>query len=391
MIDALLLDLDGTLLDNDIDAFLQAYLKTLSRHMASWVPPERLVPQLLYSTNAMLANQDPARTLRQAFAADFYPALGTTEEALAGRFEEFYRDEFPKLVSLSRMRDSASRLVQAALGAGMRVAVATNPLFPRMAIDHRLEWAGVPSNRYAFEVVTSYETSHSAKPQLAYFAEILGHLGVEPARAAMVGDNPSDDLAPARALGMAVYHVGETPVSGYPGGTLEKVWEWVASADRETDPQASRRPAGIVARLHGHLGTLLTRIDGLSEEEWHAPMSPEGWTPTQVSCLLRDLEAEVHLPCLEAVLVSDNPFLPAVDSSHWVAERGYASQSGTGAVRAFVDLRKETLGRLRQLTDMQWSRTAIRTRSGTATLSDIMALVADHELVHLAGLRPTRQ
>ena len=109
-------------------------------------------------------------------------------------------------------------LVQAALASNLRLAVATNPLFPRIAIDHRLAWAGVPSDRFAYDLVTSYETFHSAKPQLAYYAEILGHLGVPPSRAAMVGDSPSDDLSPARALGMAVFHVSPSPIQSTPAG-----------------------------------------------------------------------------------------------------------------------------------------------------------------------------
>ncbi len=165
MIKALLLDLDGTLLDNDIDSFLQAYLKSLGRHMAPWVPPDRFVPQLLRSTGVMLANRHPTRTLQQAFADDFYPALGTTEEALLTQLEAFYRDEFPKLESQTHRREAAARLVRSALDAGVMVAVATNPLFPRMAIDHRLKWAGVPVPPTRFSLVTSYEMFHSAKPQ----------------------------------------------------------------------------------------------------------------------------------------------------------------------------------------------------------------------------------
>jgi len=390
MIEALLLDLDGTLLDNDIQAFLQVYLGRISRAMAPWVAPDVLVPQLLRSTSVMLANQDPERTLRETFAGDFYPALGTTEDALLARFEDFYRDEFPKLQAQTARRPAAAVLVQAALASGLRLAVATNPLFPRIAIDHRLTWAGVPSDRFAYDVITSYETFHSAKPQLAYYAEILGHLGVAASRAAMVGDSPSDDLAPARALGMAVFHVSPSPDAGYPGGALDQVLDWLGTAEAQTNHDAEHAPAGVQARLHGQLGTLLTRFSGSSDEAWRSPMTADGWTPAQVICHLRDLEAEVHLPRLQLMLQAEAAFLPAVDSDRWVDERDYAGQSGPEALRAFVDLRRETLARLAVLGPHDWERRATHALLGPASLADVMSLAADHELVHLAGLSQAR-
>ncbi len=390
MIEALLLDLDGTLLDNDIQAFLQVYLGRLSRAMAPWVAPDVLVPQLLRSTSVMLANQDPARTLHETFAGDFYPALGTTEEALVGRFEDFYRDEFPKLRAQTAHRPAAAVLVQAALASGLRLAVATNPLFPRIAIDHRLAWAGVPSGRYAYDLVTSYETFHSAKPQLAYYGEILGHLGVAASRAAMVGDSPSDDLAPARELGMAVFQVGPSPDPDYPGGSLEQVIGWLGTAEAQTNHDAEHAPPSVLARLHGQLGAILTRFGALSDEAWRTPLGAGQWTPGQVICHLRDLEAEAHLPRLQLMLQAGAAFLPAIDSDPWADERQYARQSGPLALRSFVELRKETLTRLAGLSPHDWDRRATHALLGPTSLADVMSLAADHELVHLRELSAAR-
>lgn len=72
MIQAVLFDLDDTLLSNDMDRFLPAYLQSLSRELADVIPPERLAPELMRGTQAMLANRDPEKTLQQAFAEAFY-------------------------------------------------------------------------------------------------------------------------------------------------------------------------------------------------------------------------------------------------------------------------------------------------------------------------------
>jgi len=387
VIKALLLDLDGTLLDNDIDSFLQAYLKSLGRHMAPWVPPETLVPQLLRSTSAMLANRLPTRTLQQAFAEDFYPALGTTEGTLRTHFEAFYRYEFPKLRSLTHRREAASTLVRSAMDAGLLVAVATNPLFPRVAIDLRLEWAGVPVPPTPFSVVTSYETFHSAKPQPAYYAEILGHLGVQAAEAAMVGDSMHDDLAPAHSLGMASFHVSSEPNPGDSAGSLEDAMAWFPHAGEGTDPEAAQRPPSVLARLHGQLGALLTLLGDLAPEVWSRRPAPGAWSLTEIICHLRDIDHEVHTPRFEMILSTDHPFLPAIDTDRWADERDYAAQSGPEALAVLAERRVQQLLRLEALPRNAWERQARHALLGPTRLSEVASIAADHELLHLADIR----
>jgi FMN phosphatase YigB (HAD superfamily) len=387
VIKALLLDLDDTLLDNDIDAFLHGYMGSISRYMAPWVPPDRLVPQLLKSTSVMLANDHPARTLERTFAEDFYPALGIPEAQLLPRFEDFYRQEFPKLIGLTGKREAAARLVRSALDVGLRVALATNPLFPRMAIDHRLEWAGVPSGAFPYSVVTSYETFHSAKPRLAYYTEILGHLGAHAAEAAMIGDNVLDDLIPARALGMATFHVASEPGAAFPGGGLEDAIAWYPGADRETNPDAARRPSSVLARLHGQLGTLLTLLGCLAPDAWSRQPAPGEWSPTEIVCHLRDIDREVHSPRIHLVLSADSPFLPAVDTDPWARERGYARQSGPDALAALTEHRMQTLRTLESIPPEAWERPARHALLGPTTLAEVALIAADHELLHLKNIR----
>ena len=75
MIRTVLLDLDDTLLENDMGRFLPPYFAALRQRMASFVPPEDLVDLLLASSRVMMNNQDPAITNQQAFDADFFPCL----------------------------------------------------------------------------------------------------------------------------------------------------------------------------------------------------------------------------------------------------------------------------------------------------------------------------
>ena len=61
----LLVDLDDTLLTNDMDVFIPVYLKALGEHLSHIVEPEKMVKALLHSTNLMLTNDSPEITLKK--------------------------------------------------------------------------------------------------------------------------------------------------------------------------------------------------------------------------------------------------------------------------------------------------------------------------------------
>jgi hypothetical protein len=203
----------------------------------------------------------------------------------------------------------------------------------------------------------------------------------------MIGDNVQDDLLPARALGMAAFHLSPRPDAAFPGGGLEEATAWYPNADRETDPDAARRPASVLARLHGQLGALLTLLDGLSPESWSARPAPGEWSLTEIVCHLRDTDREVHSPRMELVLSADSPFLPGIDTSPWAEERGYAGQSGPDALAALSDHRVQTLHLLESLPANAWERPARHALLGPTTLAEVASIAADHELLHLEDIR----
>ncbi len=216
MIDTLIFDLDDTLLKNPIDRFLAAYLQTLSAYLADYVAAERLVPQLIASTQVMIANRDPQHTNQQVFAASFYPALGLTEAGMAPVLARFYEEEFPKLQVYTASVPAVPPLLADAARRGYGLVVATNPVFPLRAIQHRIGWAGAADVPWLF--VTSYETMHFCKPHPEYYHEILGNIGRSAERCLMVGNDMVNDIAPAKAAGMRTFWVTEKPRSAVGDG-----------------------------------------------------------------------------------------------------------------------------------------------------------------------------
>ena len=211
---AILFDLDGTLLDIELSGFLRAYFDALGRAASARFPGVDVLAGVLASTEVMQRSH-PGLTNEEAFTADFRGRtgidLGLEEHARV--FEEFYRDVFPTLGADYGPAKGGRRAVETALANDLRVVIATQPIFPRAAIEHRLAWAGLSD--LPLDQLTTYERMHACKPAAEYFREAAAMAGCEPSECLMVGDDRSLDM-PAADIGMRTFYAG--------AGTAQADW-----------------------------------------------------------------------------------------------------------------------------------------------------------------------
>ena len=199
---AVLFDLDGTLLPMDQDHFVKYYFGMLARKMAPYgYEPEKLVNGIWTGMAAMVKN-DGTRTNEAAFWQAFSAALGPDVLGDKYLFEEFYANEFERAREACGYTPKAAAIVETVKGLGCRVALATNPIFPAIATQKRIRWAGLEASD--FEMYTTYENSRFCKPNLDYYRAILKDMGLEPADCLMVGNDVAEDMI-ARELGMQVF------------------------------------------------------------------------------------------------------------------------------------------------------------------------------------------
>ena len=236
---AVLFDLDDTLLYSDVGSlekgFLQHYFRLLTDYARSLADPQTFMAALLTATQAMQRDQHPDTTNEQAFAPVFAAHLGRPWPELKPLFARFYEEQFPALRGHTRSLPAARRAVETCLDAGYRVAIATNPLFPARAIEHRLEWAGVSD--MPFDLVTTYENMHACKPSPDYYREIAAMLGVDPGACLMAGNDVQRDIEPAQAVGMRTFLVDrwlagdDSQVKPDGRGTLQDFIEWITKSN----------------------------------------------------------------------------------------------------------------------------------------------------------------
>ena len=118
---------------------------------------------------------------------------------------------FPTLSGLTSQKPEAKPFIDWAFSQGFRIAIATDPLFPRKATYHRLRWAGFEPEQ--FELVSTFDHFHFSKTHPAYYAEVLGRMGWPEGPVLMVGNDMERDIRPAQMLGLATYHVDDEPAS----------------------------------------------------------------------------------------------------------------------------------------------------------------------------------
>lgn len=226
-----LFDLDGTLLPMDQEQFLKAYLGGLCKKLAPLgYDPKAVADGIWAGTGAMVKN-DGSRLNEQAFWDVFCRLLGEKAREDLPVFEDFYRKEFQQVAQVCGKNPRVRELIDNLKARGLRLVLATNPLFPAIATHSRVRWAGLEPEDFSF--ITTYENSSFCKPNPAYYREILDRLGLDPAECVMVGNDVDEDGA-VRALGLPVFLLTDcliqkpdADVSGLELGDFDRLCQWL--------------------------------------------------------------------------------------------------------------------------------------------------------------------
>lgn len=233
-IKAVLFDLDGTLLPMDQDAFTRRYFKLLAAKLAPrGYDPEKLIECVWAGTRAMVKN-DGSCTNEEAFWNCFAALLGPQVRDDMPVFEEFYHNEFSGAKDACGFNPKAAQAVAQIRAWGLRTALATNPLFPAIATENRIAWAGLKPDD--FEFYTTYENSRHCKPNPDYYRDILAWLNLQAQDCLMVGNDVDEDMIAASSIGMKVFLLEDCLLNRssrdtdiYPRGSFDALLNYIQS------------------------------------------------------------------------------------------------------------------------------------------------------------------
>lgn len=385
----LLLDLDDTLLGNSQKAFIPAYLYALGQHLSPYVDPDRMVPTLLSATKQMMVAGSAERTLEETFSVAFYQPLDLDRAAVRPTLDDFYARVYPQLRSMTHERPEAIKLVEQALDRGYKIGISTSPLFPRTATLQRLEWAGLSHHKYPFQLISTFESFHFAKPTPAYFAEFLAQLGWPEGPVLVVGDDINMDVLPAQECGLQVFWTPATPSQTWgqaspppPQGDVADVIDWLDQTPVDSLVPNVSTPAALKAILRATPAALDTLTRQLDTSLWNIRPNPDEWCAAEIICHWRDVENEVNIPRLERCLRETNPFISGQNTDHWAEERGYIQESLSDALVSFNSHRNRLRAILEPLSQQDWQRPIRHAIFGPTTFQELVRIIVDHDRIH---------
>lgn len=251
---AVFFDLDGTLLPMELEQFMGAYFSTLAEYMAHvGLDPQTGKAALGAGVKAMMAS-DGTATNHDVFWNTFKAAMGSGQIPgdLEALMSAYYETTFGTIGKDVKPNPASAHAVRTLTEKGYRLVCATMPMFPRRAVEWRLEWAQVDPQ--SFELITTYENSRSTKPRTAYYQGILDATGLQAHDVLMVGNNTLEDGAAAK-IGCDVFLItdfllegdGGLDVSATPHGTMAEfaaLCEGFPVAGGNTAAEPAADPAG---------------------------------------------------------------------------------------------------------------------------------------------------
>ena len=230
MLKAALFDLDGTLLPLD-DRFIESYFSSLAKKLQPYGYDPDLLIKTIWKALAAEAVNDGKITNRDMFWKVFKSVFGEDSIKDEPIFDEYYRNEFQKVKDVCSPTPKAKQIVDMLRSKGIRVILATNPIFPKVATDSRIRWAGMEPED--FDMYTTFEDIGVSKPNLDYYRLFLDRFGLDPKDCVMVGNDVEEDMV-AEELGMKVFLMdhyiinrNNADTSRYPTGDFDDLIEYL--------------------------------------------------------------------------------------------------------------------------------------------------------------------
>ena len=202
---AILFDLDGTLLPMDVEAFAKIYIGALARELAPFgLTPETMLKPFWAGTKAMMANTT-GKLNADVFWETFSGMTGVDRAQVEPVCDAFYNGGFQLARAATKENPLAREAVHLAREKADKVVLATNPLFPMAGQATRLSWLGLKPED--FDLVTCYTSDRHSKPNPAYFHDIFQRLDLDPAKCLMIGNDDREDMHCGTAAGMECFLV----------------------------------------------------------------------------------------------------------------------------------------------------------------------------------------
>lgn len=194
-------DLDGTLVE--MNPLFKAPLLTMSMiRFFHVIPPWKFFKSFKIAVKTMLHHQEDQSNF-SIFVKSLSAQSNLKDETLIKKaIQEILEIDFPKLKIFFYPVKDAKQTLKIAQELGFNIILATNPVFPRKAVETRLMGGGFKSED--FPLMTHAENMTRCKPKVEYYKELLIRFNLDPQECLMIGNDVKKDT-PAFDVGMKTF------------------------------------------------------------------------------------------------------------------------------------------------------------------------------------------
>jgi len=211
MIEAVLLDLDNTMVLFDETTYVDEYFKRLFPWFSDLFSPKELTEKVMTATGGLRKNS--GRVNNREFFLDRFDADGTAgREQVWERFMGFYAEGYPGIQVKASAPSGLQEVLYRLSRSNLKLVLASNPVFPLIAQETRMGWVGIAPS--LFDLFTHIENMSFVKPNVGYYRQICDMLRVHPVSCLMVGNDPVADME-ARQAGLKTYLTTDAVDAGY--------------------------------------------------------------------------------------------------------------------------------------------------------------------------------
>ena len=173
-ITTVLFDLDGTLIPFDQKEFIESYLYLIAKKFVPRGYDKDILIKALWDGTGNMVKNDGKVSNRDVFKSTFAELMEKEYDEMEDDFMEFYEKEFDDVKQTLQEEVDRAEFIKTIKDKGLKVVLATNPIFPKAAVQTRLNWIGLSVDD--FDYVTTFENSHYCKPNLEYYKEIFENI-----------------------------------------------------------------------------------------------------------------------------------------------------------------------------------------------------------------------
>lgn len=198
-----MIDLDGTLINLDWRKNMRYYYKKVMKILPDMGAKVSYLYSVRLAAKKMMSDDtDDLLNIEKYFKyITRYTKL--PDEKNREIYFKFYNESFAGFQEDVKDVEGAHQLISLCKSMGMKIVLATNPVFPLQAVKERLSWGKF--NPEDFDLITHIQNFTHCKPSPKYFMDILSKFGTKPDNAFMVGDDYYYDIKPCKKLGIRTW------------------------------------------------------------------------------------------------------------------------------------------------------------------------------------------